>query len=267
MKLSFKIRIVAIYLFLLNIFCFQKMKEQLLPKDWATAKNDSVFQKTFSKLESKDKEFIEHYFIRELILGVKKVARPTIAEAITDQKRFEDEFDPSKLSPLAKLKTKSPWVFLKVDKSLCNEKEPSVSSCPTVYDPVAKLEWHRILIDEDTGTAWNSTGTNVKGSKEAKALCDSLSASKSIGIGWRLPTQDEFFKSIFMLKMEQALKADEHYEKIGKVFPQTALDFTWSSEIFVDFDTKSAMAFSFAGKLESFQVDGKERPIRVRCVR
>lgn len=156
------------------------------------------------------------------------------------------------------------YTFLKADRTECNSK--SVQDCPIVYDLKMKLEWQRILTDNKKGQPWNGSGLNDKGPKEAKEVCESLNAKKTLGAGWRLPTQDDFMKSSFMLNEEKIMESEKHFKIIESIFPESSLDFYWSTEIF-DLDKSLAIAYSFAGKLESFNVNGKERLIRVRCVR
>ncbi|MDX1960206.1 MAG: DUF1566 domain-containing protein [Leptospiraceae bacterium] len=156
------------------------------------------------------------------------------------------------------------YTFLKSDGTECNSK--SIKDCPIVYDLKMNLEWQRVLTDNKKIQPWNSSGFNDKGPKEAKEVCESLNTKKTLGTGWRLPTQDDFMKSSFMLDEEKINQAEKHFKTIESIFPESPLDFYWSTEIF-EVDKSLAIAYSFAGKLESFHVDGKERLIRVRCVR
>lgn len=156
------------------------------------------------------------------------------------------------------------YTFLKPDRTECNSK--SIQDCPIAYDLKMKLEWQRILTDNKTGQPWNSSGLNNKGPKEAKEVCESLNAKKTLGAGWRLPTGDDFMKSSFMLNEEKVNEAEKHFKTLESIFPESSFDFYWSTEIF-DLDKSLAIAYSLAGKYESFHVNGKERLIRVRCVR
>ncbi len=248
------------------------LRKAALPGSLDEARKDARFRKSLLKLTANERELVEAFLLREKILGTRATTRPTIDAAIKDQLQFQAAADavPRRAVAPANGMVGRDWILLRADGSVCPAQEASSLDCPIIYDVARKVEWQRLLTDEADGQAWNSTGLTEQGPKEANAVCDLLSASRVWGKGWRLPTETDFTKSTFFVS-QVPTDVDwlpKYRKKLEGMFGSGGDEFMWSSTTFAIGDNKkSAMGYTFTGSLESFAADGKEKLLRVRCMR